>query len=184
MTLDDDLEQIAARAAAFAAPGETLTGILAVEPLHFGRVYLCSYASGDERPGWLALDPAGAPIDSLAAVREAAKLAALCEIAEESAGGGDLPELRERLRELRETEAPAGIEAAEEAAAALAETLQAQPRLASTDYLDRLGAAARRLEQALGDDAGSPFANALQQALPAVDAVAAEVEERYRGPLA
>src|SRR4029077_4227590 len=89
VSLDDDLEQIAVRAAAFAAPGETLTGILAAEPLHYGRVYLCSYASGDERPGWLALDLAGAPIDRLAAVREAAKLAALCEIAEESAGGGD-----------------------------------------------------------------------------------------------
>jgi len=138
---------------------------------------------GDERPAWLALDAAGAPIASLSVVREAAKLAALCEVAEESAGGGDLPQLRERLREIRETEAPEGIEAAELAAAELAETLEAEPRLATTDYLDRVGAAVRRLEQALGDDAGSPFAAALQQALPAVDEVAAEVERRYKGPL-
>jgi len=54
----------------------------------------------------------------------------------------------------------------------------------AADYLDRVGAAARRLEQALGDDAGSPFAAAMQQALPAVDALAAEVVERYKGPLA
>jgi hypothetical protein len=182
--LSDDLEQIAHAAAAFAATGERVTGILAVEPLHSGRVFLCSYAAGDERPGWLALDSAGAPIASLSVVREAAKLAALCEVAEESAGGGDLEQLRQRLREIRETEAPEGIEAAELAAAELAETLEVEPRLATTDYLDRLGAAARRLEQALGDDAGSPFANAMQQALPAVDAVAAEVEERYKGPLA
>jgi hypothetical protein len=44
--------------------------------------------------------------------------------------------------------------------------------------------AARRLERALGDEAGSPFAAAMQQALPAVDEVAAEVVEHYRGPLA
>jgi hypothetical protein len=184
MGLSDDLEQIAVAAAAFAAPGERVTGILAVEPLHFGRVFLCAYATGDERPAWLALDAAGSPLGSLSAVREAAKLAALCEVAEESAGGGDLQQLRQRLREIRETEAPEGIEAAEVAAAELAETLEADPRLATTDYLDRIGAAARRLEQTLGDDEGSPFAAALQQALPAVDEVAAEVERRYKGPLA
>jgi len=184
VALSDDLEQIAAAAAAFAAPGERVTGILAAEPLHVGRIFLCAYAAGDERPAWLALDADGTPVASLAAVREAAKLAALCEVAEESAGGGDLPELRQRLRELRETEAPEGVEVAEAAAAELAETLEPEPRLATVDYLDRLGAAARRLEQALGDDAGSPFANAMQQALPAVDDVAAEVEQRYKGPLA
>ena len=180
----DDLEQIAAAAAAFAEPGERVTGILAAELLRFGRIYLCAYAAGDERPTWLALDASSAPVASLDVVREAAKLAALCEIAEETAGGGDLEELRQRLRELRETEAPEGIEAAEAAAAELASTLETEPRLATTDYLDRIGAATRRLEQALGDDAGSPFAAAMQQALSAADEVAAEVEERYKGPLA
>jgi hypothetical protein len=184
VALSDDLERIAETAAALAAPGERVTGILAAEPLRHGRVFLCAYAAGDERPAWLAFDADGAPVESLTAVREAAKLAALCEVAEETAGGGDLAQLRLRLRELRETEAPEGIEAAEARAAELAETLQAEPRLATTDYLDRLGAAARRLEQALGDDAGSPFAAAMQQALAAVDALAAEVEERYKGPLA
>jgi hypothetical protein len=184
VALSDDLVQIAAAAAAFAAPGERVTGVLAAEPLHSGPVFLCAYAAGDERPAWLALDAAGEPVASLAVVREAAKLAALCEVAEESAGGGDLEQLRLRLREIRETEAPEGIEAAELAAAELAETLETEPRFATTDYLDRVGAAARRLEQALGDDAGSPFAAAMQQALPAVDEVAAEVERRYKGPLA
>jgi hypothetical protein len=173
VALDDDLEPVAEAAAALAAPGERVTGILAAELLRFGRIYLCAYAVADERPTWLALDAESAPVTSLAAVREAAKLAALCEIAEETAGGGDLAELRQRLRE-----------AAEAAAADLAATLEPELRLATTDYLDRLGAAARRLEQALGDDAGSPFAAAMQQALPAVDEVAAEVEEHYRGPLA
>jgi hypothetical protein len=184
MALDDDLEQIVDAAAAYAAPGEQLTGVLATEPLRYGRVYLCAYASGGERPAWLALDAHGSPVTSIDAARDAAKLAALCEIAEENAAGGDLAGLRERLRELRETEAPLGIEAAEAAAAELAATLQPEPRLATTDYLDRLGAATRRLEQALGDDAGSPFAAAMQQALAAVDEVAAEVLQRYKGPLA
>ena len=184
MSLDDDLQSVAAAAATFAAPGERVTGILATELLRHGRVYLCAYAEGDLEPAWLALDAAGRPVTSRAVVEEAAKLAALCEIAEESAGGGDLPELRRRLRELRETEAPQGIEAAEAAASELAETVQPEPRLATTDYLDRLGAASRRLEQALGDESGSPFATAMQQALAAVDGVAAEVLQRYKGPLA
>ena len=47
-----------------------------------------------------------------------------------------------------------------------------------------IGAASRRLEQALGDDAGSPFAAAMQSAMPAVDELAAEVERTYKGPLA
>jgi hypothetical protein len=184
VALSDDLERIAEAAAGFAAPGERVTGILVAEPLRYGRVFLCAYDSGEDRPAWLALDDAGAPVASLVAVREAAKLAALCEVAEETAAGGDLAQLRERLREIRETEAPLGIEEAERAAAELEETLQQSPRVATTDYLDRLGIATRRLEQALGDDAGSPFAAALQQALPAVDEVAAEVERRYKGPLA
>lgn len=183
MALSDELEPILVVAAGLAAPGERLTGVLAAEPLAFGRVYLCAFES-DGGHQWLALDVNGSPVTSREAVREAAQLAALCEVAEDAAGGGDLPALRERLRELRETEAPEGIEEAEDAARALAETLQPEPRLASTDYLDRLGSAARRLEQALGDDAGSPFAAAMQQALPGVEELAADVEQTYKGPLA
>jgi hypothetical protein len=183
MALSDDLEQIIGAAAAVASDGERLTGVLVAEPLAFGRVYLCAFESSSGHT-WFALDANGAPVESRAAVRDAAQLAALCEVAEEAAGGGDLPALRERLRELRETEAPEGIEEAEDAARALAETLQPEPRSASTEYLDRLGSAARRLEQALGEDAGSPFAAAMQQALPAVEELAADVERTYKGPLA
>jgi len=183
MALSDEFEPVLAAAAALASAGERLTGVVAAEPLAFGRVYLCAFES-DSGHTWLALDASAAPVTSREAVREATQVAALCEVAEEAAGGGNLPELRERLRELRETEAPEGIEEAEDAARTLAETLQPEPRLASTDYLDRLGVAARRLEQALGDDAGSPFAAAMQQALPAVEELAAEVERTYKGPLA
>lgn len=184
MTLSDDLERIAAAAVVFAAADERLTGILAVELIDAGRVYLCAYASERGGPAWLALDAAAKPIDSRRVVGDAASLAALCEVADETAGGGDLPQLRARLAELRETEAPPGIVEAEEAAAALAATLLPAPHLATTDYLDLVGAAVRRLEQALGDGGTSPFAAAMQQAVPAVEGLAAEVERRYKGPLA
>jgi hypothetical protein len=117
-------------------------------------------------------------------LHDAASLAALCEVAEETAGGGDLQALRATLGELREREAPEGIEEAEAAAAALEETVQPEPRLATTAYLDALGVASRRLEKALGEDSASPFAAALQQAMPAVEELASEVERRYKGPLA
>jgi hypothetical protein len=183
VALSDDLERIAAAAEALAAPGERLTGILAAEPLGVGRVYLCAY-DADGSHAWLALDDAGAPLADRHAVREAAQIAGLCEVAEESAGGGDLPQLIARLAEIRAADAPAGIEEAEDAPRALAAAIEPPPRLATTAYLDRLGVASRRLEHALGDDAGSPFAAAVQSALPAVEELAAEIERTYKGPLA
>ncbi|MEN3341877.1 MAG: hypothetical protein V7644_1281 [Actinomycetota bacterium] len=188
MALTDDLERIAAEAATYAAPGERLTGVVAAEPLGAARIYLCAFASSAGEPGeahaWLALDEEARPVSSRRLVHEAASLAALCEVAEDTAGGGDLAALRARLAELRETEAPEGIEEAEEAALALEQVLQHEPRLATSSHLDALGAASRRLELALGDDARSPFALALQQAAAVVEELAADVERRYKGPLA
>ena len=90
--------------------------------------------------------------------------------------------LRERI-ELRETEAPAGIEEAEAAAAALAEMLQPEPRVASSAYLDAIGSASRRLEQALGESGASPFAAAMQSALGSVEELTADVERNHKVPL-
>jgi hypothetical protein len=182
VALSDDLERIAAAAAAFAEAGERVAGILAAEPRAGERVYLCAYEAGDGH-AWLGLHEDGRPVADRRLVRDTASIAALCEVAEESAGGGDLAELRARLAELRETERPAGIEEAEEAAAALEETIETAPRLATHAYLDLLGAAARRLERSLGEDGGSPFAVAMQQAMTAVEQLASEVEQRYKGPL-
>ena len=148
-----------------------------------GRVYLCAYESGAGH-AWLAFDDEGTPVRDRYRVHAAASLAGLCEVAEESAGGGEVAQLVARLREIRETEAPEGIELAEEAARVLAATLEPEPRLATADYLDRLGAASRRLEQALGDGTGSPFSAAMQQALPIVEELTAEIERTYKGPLA
>jgi hypothetical protein len=179
VAIGDELARIAAAAAGFAAPGERVNGVLATEPFEGSRVYLCAYESVDRTRAWLALDDDGRPLDDGRLVREAASIAALCEVAEESAGGGDLPELRRRLAELRERESPLGIEEAEAAAAALAGTLEPEPRVASTAYLDAVGSASRRLEQALGEASGSPFAAALQQALPSVEELAADVEQSH-----
>jgi hypothetical protein len=181
VTVAEDVARIASAAAGFAAPGEELAGVLVAETLG-RRVYLCVFESADGRC-WLALDDDAAPLTEGRLAREAASLAALCEVAEESAGGGDLPELRARLAELRETDAPLGIEEAEAAAAALAETLQPEPRVASSDYLDAVGSAARRLELTLGESSASPFAAAMQSALGAVEELANDVERNHKVPL-
>jgi hypothetical protein len=178
MSVAEDVGRIADAAAAFAEPGEELAGVLAIDTLG-RRVYLCAFES-PEGHAWLALGPGGEPLTDRRLVRDAASLAALCEVAEESAGGGHLSELQARLVELRETDNPEGIEEAEAAAASLAETLQPQPRVASGAYLDALGSASRRLEQALGESSASPFAAAMQAALGSVEELAADVEGNYK----
>jgi hypothetical protein len=178
MTVAEDVARIAGVAGGFAEPGEEVAGVLAAEML--GRlVYLCVFESADGRT-WLGLDGDGEPLTDRRLVREAASLAALCEVAEESAGGGHLPELRARLAELRKTDRPEGIEEAEAAAESLAETLEAEPRVASGDYLDAIGSASRRLEQALGESGASPFAAAMQAALGSVEELTDDVEHNYK----
>ncbi|HZT94931.1 MAG TPA: hypothetical protein VE985_10695 [Gaiellaceae bacterium] len=181
MSVAEDVGRIASAAAEFAEPGEALAGVVVAETL--GRqVYLCAFESA-EGHSWLALDTDARPVTERQLVREAASLAALCEVAEESAGGGHLEELRGRLAELRETDNPEGIEEAEAAAASLAETLQAEPRVASGAYLDAIGSASRRLELALGESGASPFAAAMQAALGSVEELGEDVERNYRLPL-
>jgi hypothetical protein len=107
----------------------------------------------------------------------------MCELAEESAGGGDLSELRARLLSLRLTENPSGIEEAEEAALALEAAVGSPPRIASAAHLDAVGAAARRLERALGEGS-SPFAEAMRFSMGAVEELTREVEARYKRALA
>jgi hypothetical protein len=181
MTVAQEVERIATAAAGFSGPGEELAGVVVVETLG-RRVYLCAFESAAGNT-WLALDDEAKPLTEPRLVREAASLAALCEVAEESAGGGRLHELRARLAELRETDRPLGIEEAEAAAAALAETLQDGPRVASGAYLDAIGSASRRLEQALGEGGGSPFAAAMQSALGSVEELTEDVERNYKLPL-
>jgi hypothetical protein len=181
VNLNAELERIAALAGELAAPGEELSGVLATEADDGHRVYLCAF-EGNGR-SWVALDRDGRPLRDRALVRSAISVAALCELAEESAGGGHLDELRLQLATLRETEQPEGIEEAEAAVADLQRTLALPPRLASPAYLDAIGVAARRLERALGEGPGSPFAEAMKQGLAVVAELERDVLGAYKGTL-
>jgi hypothetical protein len=178
MTVVEEVGRVASAAAGHVGPGEELAGVLVAKTLG-RRVYLCAFASAEGHT-WLALGVDMEPLTERRLVLEAASLAALCEVAEESAGGGHLPELQARLAELRETDNPEGIEEAQAAAAALAEMLQPEPRVASGDYLDALGSASRRLELTLGETGASPFAAAMQAALASVEELAADVKDNYK----
>jgi hypothetical protein len=182
VSLEQEIAAAIDVAAGHADEGEELAGVVPAEPGRGARVFLCAFRRGDEQ-AWLALDSERRPVADRALVREAVSIAALCELAEESAGGGDLGDLRARLVELRLTEAPEGIEEAELAAAELAETIRPAPRLASVGYLDEIGLAAARLEQALGEVGGSPFAEAMKSGIPAAEELAAAVLRSYKGPL-
>lgn len=181
MELHADLERIAAAAAGLAGPGQEVGGVIPTEPEPGRRVYLCGYSG--PVTAWAALDEQGRLVGERSVVRAAVSIAALCELAEESAAGGKLEELRRELVALRLTEQPEGIEEAEAAALALEQTIQPPPRLASPEYLDAVGAAVRRLELALGDSMSSPFAEAMTQAVGVVSELAREVETRYKGGL-
>jgi hypothetical protein len=183
VVLTDELSAIAAEAAAFAEPGEEVAAVLAAEPAVGERVYLCAFASGRGNRTWLALDGDGRPVEARARLRDAVSIAALCEVAEETAGGGRLEELRSELVALRLTEDPPGIDEAEDAALELESAVGVPPRIASPAYLDAVGAATRRLELALGTDGHSPFAAAMKEAVGAVESLTAEVESSYKWPL-
>jgi hypothetical protein len=180
VALADDLERVAA-AAAGASDG--LTGVLATEPASGRRIYLCAFEIPEQGRTWLAVDDAGEPVGDRREIRDAVSIAALCEVAEEAAFPGDLDELRAQLVALRISEAPEGIEEAEQAARALQHVLGAPPHLASPARLDAIGEAARRLERALDPTAPSPFTSAMRSAAAVADALWADVESAYRGPL-
>jgi hypothetical protein len=182
--LSEQLSWIAEAARGFAEPGEELAAVIPAEPATGVRVYLCAYGDEGEDKSWLALDEEGRPIESRSLLRDAVSIAALCEVAEEVAGGGRLEELRSELARLRLTENPPGIEEAEEAALALERAIGVSPRVASPFYLDDVGAATRRLEQALGEIGRSPFAEALKQAVVTVDELSKDVESSYKAALA
>jgi hypothetical protein len=182
VTLEEELSAVGEAARGAARDGEALVAVIPTEPGTGARVYLCAYEWGEER-SWLALDAGLRPVADRMLVRDAVAIAAMCELAEESAGGGDVGELRARLVELRLTENPEGIEEAEIAAAELQQAVRPPPRVASVPYLDALGLAAGRLEHALGQVGGSPFADAMKTGVAAADELADEVERTYRGPL-
>ncbi|MDX6411004.1 MAG: hypothetical protein QOE91_520 [Gaiellaceae bacterium] len=180
MGLADDLARTAEAAAPFAVGDERLEAVLAAEP-DGSRIYLCAFGGGNGR-SWIALDNEGRPVTSRKRLREGISIAALCEIAGDTAGGGRLEELRQRLVALRLTENPPGIDEAEEAAFALEAVIGAPPRLATPAFLNEVGLATQRLELALGEG-NSPFSRAMASALDAVEALTQEVESTYKQAL-
>jgi hypothetical protein len=179
MALSDDLRRIADVGVAYAAPDEELSAVIPTEAADGERVYLCAFTAG-ERKSWLALDAGGAPVHDRRVLRDAVSIAAICELAEETAGGGHLDELRAQLAALRETEAPGGIDEAERAVAELELVVGDELRVASPGYLDEIGAATRRLERALDEQGGSPFSEAMKQAGLTIDGLAADIESHYK----
>lgn len=179
MELEDELERVAALVAE-RIDGAGVSGILATEAAPGRRVYLCSLDETDGARSWLAVDGDADVVTDRALVRAAASIAAMCEIAADSAGGGDVDGLLASLADLREREAPEGIEDAEEAARSLRTVLGEPPRLATPERLDEIGAATRRLERELDPGGSSPFASALKGAQGAVEELQREIEAGYR----
>jgi hypothetical protein len=182
MGLAGDLELLATVASQH-GNGDALVAVLPTEPAEGARLYLCAFEGGEGARTWIALDGDGRAVTSRSDVRAAASIAALCEVAEESAFPGDLDELRAQLVALRIAESPPGIEEAEAAALALQHAIGAPPALATPTRLDEIGAAVRRLERALDPATASPFAAAMQGAQDAVSTLVEEIEAGYRVPL-
>ena len=95
MSLSEDVGRIAEAAARYAAPADELAAVVPVEPASGERVYLCAFALADGAQSWLGLDDRGSPLTNRTLIRDAASIAALVEVAEESAAvpAGDEPRL-------------------------------------------------------------------------------------------
>jgi hypothetical protein len=180
--LGEELEAVAARAAEHVGEGESVTAVIPADSSS-GRVYLVAFRQGDEDTSWLLLGAGGEPVLERAAVRDAASVIALVELAEDNAGGGELDELRSRLVGLRLTDNPPGLDEAIAALDELERVVGTPPRVASTDQLERIGGAVRNLEDALGSGPGSPFAAAMKSGAGAVQEFAADVEANYKRQL-
>ena len=185
MSLADELERVAGLAAGAvgASAGDVVSGVIPTEPAPGQRIYLCAFDDADGYRSWVAVHEDGALVESRSELRDAVSIAALCEVAVDAAGGGDLDTLIARLEELRRTEAPDGIEDAEEAARALRDALAEPPQVASPARLDGIGTATRRLERELDPLGPSPFSAAMQSSQTAVGELLREIEAGYRVPL-
>lgn len=183
VSLNDELERAAEHALAAVETGSSVSGVLATEPRPGLRLFVCSVDGADGTRGWLAVRGDGAVVTTRPDLRAAVSIAALCEVAADSAGGGDLDGLIASLADLREREAPEGIEDAEEAARALRDVIGEPPQLSTPERLDEIGAATRRLEQELDPGGPSPFAAALKAAQGAVSELQREVEAGYLADL-
>ena len=94
MALSDDVSRIAEAAARFAVAGEHVAAVIPVEPSTGERLYLCAFVTPKGSQTWLVLDDRGAPVTNRTRVRDAASIAALVEVAEETVAVPDADEPR------------------------------------------------------------------------------------------
>ena len=151
MGLVEELELVAAEAAPL-GDGARLVAVLVAEAAQGVRVYVCAFEAADGARSWLVVDRAGDRSTDRREVRAAVSIAALCELAADSAGGGDLEELRAQLVGAADDRAARGDRGGGGGGARARADVGAPPRIASPARSTR-SAAARRLEQALGDGA-------------------------------
>ncbi len=157
-----DLGAELAAAAAAGAPYGQVTGVLAAEPAIGRRAYLLAIGE-DEQRRWLVLGEGLEPLRERTRVSEVASIVVLCELALELAAEPRAPDEADLAAELERE-------------------LGGAPRVASPDTLDRIGATARGLERARGDER-SALAGALAAHADVVEAFIAEVVDRHAVPL-
>jgi hypothetical protein len=63
---------------------EEVAAVIAVEPAPAERLYLCAFGTSEGVRSWLVLDESGSPVTNRKRVHDAASIAALCEVVEES----------------------------------------------------------------------------------------------------
>lgn len=153
MTLEQELEAAAGAARAHAA-GEPVAAVMAAQPGRSDRVYLIALGrDGDHR--YLALDDRLQPVTDRRLVRDAVVMLGLAERAEEASIAIHADALDDPFAAAQAALEQAGrtqqATAAADVRAALAALSRAAhgPRVATPDYLDRLGAASGRLAVAL-----------------------------------
>jgi hypothetical protein len=93
VSLADKLDAIAETARTHADEGEELAAVIAAEPAHGVRVYLCAFTAGERRT-WLALRDGGRPVADRSLLKDAVSIAALCELADDALERPDAAELR------------------------------------------------------------------------------------------
>ncbi len=180
MALADELETIVGHATGYVDEGDAVSAVIPTEPSAGIRVYLCAVDGADGYRSWIALDGEGGPVTGRRDLREAISIAALCEVAVDAAGGGDLDGLIDELAAVREREAPEGIDEAEAAARELRDVVGEPPQLATPARLDEIGTATRKLERELDPTSASPFAAAMKTSQDAVAELQREIEAGYR----